>query len=78
MARHRAWRGFRAHRDSGGADDAQAFVKTSLGRLRDRQQSLVTTAWEANGRQVPAGLVPDLFLPFERLISAEVRQTRIG
>lgn len=57
------------HRDSGSADDAPAFVKTSLGRLRDRQQSLVTIAWETNGGQVPVGQVPDLFKPFERLIS---------
>ncbi len=57
------------HRDSGSAEDAPAFVKTSLGRLRDRQQGLVTSAWEAHGGQVPAGVVPNLFLPFERLVS---------
>lgn len=58
-----------ALRESGSAEDAPAFVKTSLGRLRDRQQTLVTTAWEAHGGQVPAGVVPNLFLPFEQLVS---------
>jgi energy-coupling factor transporter ATP-binding protein EcfA2 len=57
-------------RDVSSADDAQAFVKTSLARLRDRQQSLVTDAWEAHGQQVPAGVVPDLFRPFTRLIGS--------
>lgn len=56
-------------RESGSAEDAPAFVKTSLGRLRDRQQALVTTAWEAHGGQVPMGVVPNLFLPFEQLVS---------
>ncbi len=59
-----------AFRESGSAEDAPAFVKTSLGRLRDRQQALVTTAWEAHGGQVPAGVVPNLFLPFEKLVSS--------
>lgn len=58
-----------AHRDSGSAEDAPAFVKTSLGRLRDKQQALVTTAWESHGGQVPPGVVPNLFLPFEQLVS---------
>ena len=56
------------YRDMGSADDAPAFVKTSLGRLMDRQQGLVTAAWQANGGQVPVGAVPDLFDPFRRLI----------
>lgn len=55
-------------RDSASADDAQAFVKTSLGRLRDRQQSLVTTAWEAGGGQVASNSVPDLLGPFRELV----------
>jgi len=59
-----------AFRESGSAEDAPAFVKTSLGRLRDRQQALVTTVWEANGGQVEAGTVPNLFLPFEQLVSS--------
>jgi predicted ATPase len=58
-----------AFRESGSAEDAPAFVKTSLGRLRDRQQALVTSAWEAYGGQVPPGVVPNLFLPFEQLVS---------
>lgn len=40
-------------RDSGSADDAPAFVKTSLGRLRDRQQALVTTTWGVERRLCP-------------------------
>lgn len=57
-----------AMRDSGSADDAPAFVKTSLGRLRDRQQTLVTETWEKNGGHVPADSVANLFEPFDRLI----------
>lgn len=57
-----------AHRDLGSADDAPAFVKTSLGRLRDRQQSIVTSEWERNGGHIPHGAVPDVFQPFKRLI----------
>ena len=56
-------------RDSGSADDAPAFVKTSLGRLRDRQQTVVTDTWEANGGYVPAGSVQNLFEPFTRMIT---------
>jgi energy-coupling factor transporter ATP-binding protein EcfA2 len=56
------------HRDSASADDAPAFVKTSLGRLKDRQQSLVTSVWESNQGHVPQGAVENLFDPFERLI----------
>lgn len=56
-------------RESGSAEDAPAFVKTSLARLRDKQQTLVTTAWEENDGQVPAGVVPNLFLPFKELVS---------
>lgn len=56
-------------RKSSSADDVQAFVKTSLVRLRDRQQNLVTQAWQAQGGQVLAGSVPDLFQPFARLIA---------
>ncbi len=53
-------------RQSSSADDVQAFVKTSLVRLHDRQQSLVTQTWQAQGGQVPPGSVPDLFEPFAR------------
>jgi hypothetical protein len=51
----------------GSADDAPAFVKASLGRLRDRQQALVTSTWEENGGHVPAGSVENLVEPFDRL-----------
>lgn len=55
-------------RQSSSADDVQAFVKTSLVRLRDRQQTLVTEAWQEQGEQVQPGTVPKLFDPFIRLI----------
>lgn len=55
-------------RDSGSADDAPAFIKMSLGRLKDRQQALVTATWEDNGGHVPANSVPNVFDPFRRLI----------
>lgn len=57
-----------SQRESMSADDAQALVKTSLVRLRDRQQTLVTDAWQQQGGQVAIGTVPDLFGPFTRLI----------
>jgi ABC-type multidrug transport system ATPase subunit len=57
-----------AYRDTNGAEDAPAFVKTTLGRLNDKQQSLIAKAWQSNGGAVPEGAVPDLFLPFERLV----------
>lgn len=56
-------------RQSSSADDAQAFVKTTLIRLRDRQQGLVTNAWNAQGRQITPGSVADLFAPFAELVS---------
>ena len=55
-------------RQSSSADDVQAFVKTSLVRLRDQQQALVTDAWQAQGKRVEAGTVPELFEPFARLV----------
>lgn len=55
-------------RTSSSADDVQAFVKTSLVRLDDRQQSLVSRAWRDRGGQVPPGAVPDLFGPFATLV----------
>lgn len=59
-----------ALRESGSAEDAPAFVKTSLGQLRDRQQALVTATWETNGGEVASGSVPNLFRPFEQLIGS--------
>lgn len=55
-------------RQSSSADDVQAFVKTSLVRLRDRQQALVTQAWQDQGGRIEAGTVPQLFEPFQRLV----------
>lgn len=56
------------HRDAGSAEEAPAFVKTSVGRLRDKQHKQVTAAYEAHGGHVPIGVVPDLLQPFRRLI----------
>lgn len=55
-------------RQSSSADDVQAFVKTSLIRLRDRRQALIAEAFNAQGGQVASGSVPDLFQPFQELI----------
>ncbi len=55
-------------RDSSSADDVQAFVKTSLVRLRDRHQELLAEAFQAQGGQVQHGSVPELFEPFARLV----------
>lgn len=56
-------------RDAGSAEEAPAFVKTSVGKLRDKQQRQVTAAFDAHGGQVPPGVVPDLLQPFRRLIT---------
>lgn len=55
-------------RQSSSADDVQAFVKTSLIRLRDRRQALIADAYASQGGQVAIGTVPDLFKPFEDLV----------
>jgi hypothetical protein len=55
-------------RQSSSADDVQAFVKTSLVRLRDRQESLLTKAWQAQGKRVAQGSVPEFFEPFAKLV----------
>lgn len=58
-----------APRDASSAEDTPAFVKTSLAKLRSRQQALLTEVWEKNSGQVAAGEVADLFEPFRRLIA---------
>ena len=55
-------------RDSSSADDSQAFVKTSLIRLHNRQQALVTRAFQDQSGSVAAGSVPQLFDPLIRLV----------
>lgn len=50
------------------ADDAQAFVKTSIVRLLDNQRGLVTERWEEQGGRIEPGSVPDLFDPFRLLV----------
>ena len=55
-------------RETSSADDAQALVKASLVKLRDKQQKLVAAAWKEQGSRISEGTVPDLFEPFTRLI----------
>lgn len=55
-------------RQSSSADDVQAFVKTSLIRLRDRRQQLIERAFDEQGGQVAVDTVPNLFAPFVDLI----------
>src|SRR5579884_3919178 len=50
------------------ADDAQAFVKTSIVRLLDKQRALVTAEWEQHGGEVARDSVPNLLAPFARLV----------
>jgi hypothetical protein len=51
------------------ADDAQAYIKTSIIRLFDKRRALVTERWETNNGEVLRGSVPDLFEPFHRLVA---------
>jgi ABC-type hemin transport system ATPase subunit len=50
-------------------DDAQAYVKASIIRIRNKQQQILRREWDAQGHQVVAGSVPDLFGPFGELVS---------
>lgn len=56
------------YRQSSGADDVQAFVKTCLAQLKDRHNSLITAAWHHQGERVELGTVPNLFAPMARLV----------
>ena len=56
-------------RSAGSADDAQAYIKTAMIRLFDKQRALVTETWDQQGGEVQKGTVPDLFGPFYRLVS---------
>jgi ABC-type cobalamin/Fe3+-siderophores transport system ATPase subunit len=51
------------------ADDAQAYIKTAIIRLFDKQRELVTGRWEANDGEVAKGTVPTLFGPLQRLVT---------
>jgi ABC-type cobalamin/Fe3+-siderophores transport system ATPase subunit len=62
-----AFSGLSRHGSSG--DDAQAYVKASIIRIRNKQQQILRREWENQGRQVAAGSVPDLFSPFSELVS---------
>jgi ABC-type cobalamin/Fe3+-siderophores transport system ATPase subunit len=62
-----AFSGLSRHGSSG--DDAQAYVKSSIIRIRNKQQQILRREWENQGRQVVAGSVPDLFSPFGELVS---------
>lgn len=64
-------------RQSSSADDVQAFVKTSLVKLRDRQQNLIGAAFAEQGGKVIEGSVPELFVPFERLVQTLLPHLRL-
>jgi len=50
-------------------DDAQAYVKASIIRIRNKKQQLLNREWDAQGGQIAAGSVPDLFDPFRELVN---------
>lgn len=58
-----------APRDSSSAEDTPAFVKTSLAKLRGKQQDLLAAVWKRNSGKVEPGEVPDLFEPFRKMIA---------
>jgi len=58
--------GYRRVGSSG--DDAQAYVKSSIIRIRNKRQRLITKNYDAQGAQIKAGTVPDLFEPFRELV----------
>jgi len=55
-------------RHGSGGDDAQAYVKASIIRIRNKQQQILRREWQAQGGQIAAGSVPDLFEPFGELV----------
>jgi len=52
-----------------GGDDAQAFVKSSILRIRNKQQSLLGRQFKEQGGKIAPDTVPDLFCPFAELVS---------
>ncbi|MGW0652019.1 AAA family ATPase [Streptomyces umbrinus] len=52
-----------------GGDDAQAFVKSSILRIRNKQQTLLGRHFKEQGGKIDPGTVPDLFGPFSELVS---------
>jgi ABC-type hemin transport system ATPase subunit len=56
-------------RHGSGGDDAQAYVKASIIRIRNKQQQMLRRQWQTQGGQVAPGSVPDLFEPFGELVS---------
>jgi predicted ATPase len=60
---------FNGHRRIGSnGDDAQAYVKASIVRIRNKKQRLLTRNYDDQGQQIKAGTVPDLFGPFRELV----------
>lgn len=51
------------------ADDAQAYIKTAIIRLFDKQRALVTQRWDEHGGEVAKGTVPNLFEPLQQLVA---------
>jgi predicted ATPase len=56
-------------RHGSGGDDAQAYVKASIIKIRNKQQQILRQEWQSQGRQVAPGTVPDLFEPFRELVT---------
>jgi hypothetical protein len=56
-------------RHGSGGDDAQAYVKASIIRIRNKQQQILRREWQTQGGQIAPDSVPDLFAPFGELVS---------
>lgn len=66
IANFQAFAGLMRH--GSGGDDAQAYVKASIIRIRNKQQQILGQQWQAQGGQVALGSVPALFEPFAELV----------
>jgi hypothetical protein len=56
------------------ADDAQAFVKTSIVRIYNRADSFIADQFRKQGKQIGPGTVPDLLDPFRSLVDTLLPQ----
>lgn len=56
-------------RQGSSGDDAQAYVKASIIRIRNKHQQILRREWNAQGGRIAPDTVPDLFEPFSELVS---------
>lgn len=56
------------------ADDAQAFVKTSIVRIDNRADGFIARQYRDQGNQIIYGTVPDLMDPFRELVTTLLPQ----